>query len=132
MVTLNNRAFAFPLSQVVEVFSLQAEKARTLAGRRVVVRRDRPLPVVSLREIFGIRDDRTEDSERYVVVVQVGSTQIGFVTDDVLGQEEVVIKPLGKLLGTVSAFAGATITGDGKIALIFDVAGLTSTHSRAA
>ena len=132
MVTLNKRAFAFPLSQVIEVFSLEAEKARQLAGRRVVVRRDRPLPVVFLREIFGIRDEEVENAERYVVVLQVGSTQIGFVTDDVIGQEEVVIKPLGKLLSTVSAFAGATITGDGKIALIFDVAGLTSAHQQAA
>jgi len=132
MVTLNRRTFAFPLSQVIEVFSLEAEKARDLAGRRVVVRRDRPLPVVSLRQIFGIRDTEHGNAERYVVVLQVGSTQIGFVTDDVIGQEEVVIKPLGKLLSSVSAFAGATITGDGNIALIFDVAGLTSTHQQAA
>ncbi len=132
MVTLNRRTFAFPLSQVIEVFSLEAEKARMLAGRQVVIRRDRPLPVVFLREIFGIQDDDAGISQRYVVVLQVGSTQIGFVTDDVLGQEEVVIKPLGKLLGKVSAFAGATITGDGNIALIFDVAGLTSTFQRAA
>lgn len=132
MVTVNHRTFAFPLSQVIEVFSLQAEKRRNLAGRQVVVRRDRPLPVVSLRMLFGIQDERTEDSERYVVVLQVGSTQMGFVTDEVIGQEEVVIKPLGKLLSGVAAFAGATITGDGKIALILHVAGLTSTHQHAA
>ena len=60
----------------------------------------------------------------YVVVVQFGSDKLGFVTDDVLGQEEVVIKPLGALLRGVRGFAGATITGDGKIALIIDVNGL--------
>jgi two-component system chemotaxis sensor kinase CheA len=63
----------------------------------------------------------------YVVVLQIGNDKMGFVTDDVLGQEEVVIKPLGALLHGIRGFAGATITGDGKIALIIDINGLLRT-----
>ena len=131
MVTLDERNFAFPLSHVVEVFSLTSGEIRRISGKRVIVRRERPLPLCFLAEHFGI-PVRDESAQQFVVVLQIGSQQVGFVTDNVIGQEEVVIKPLGKLLSAVSTFAGATITGDGNIALIFDVSGLTAVQKQAA
>lgn len=132
MVTLDKRTFAFPLSHVVEVFSLPSGEIRRVSGKRVIIRRGRPLPLCFLGEHFGIPGADDAGAQQFVVVLQVGSQQVGFVTNNVIGQEEVVIKPLGKLLSAVSTFAGATITGDGDIALIFDVSGLTAVQKQAA
>jgi two-component system chemotaxis sensor kinase CheA len=132
MVRLAERTYAFPLSQVIEVFSLESDKVQHVSGRDVIMVRGKPLPVVFLSRLLDQDPAAAIDSELYVVVLQVGSGMVGFVTDDVLGQEEVVIKPLGKLLQDVPGFAGATITGDGHIALIFDVSGLMKRVRRAA
>jgi two-component system chemotaxis sensor kinase CheA len=132
MVRLAERTYAFPLSQVVEVFSLESDKVQRVSGRDVIMVRGKPLPVVFLSRLLDREPGTSGESELYVVVLQVGSGMVGFVCDDVLGQEEVVIKPLGKLLQDVAGFAGATITGDGHIALIFDVSGLMKRVRRAA
>lgn len=132
MVDLNRRTYAFPLSQVVEVFSLEKEKVQQVSGREVIMVRGKPLPVVFLNRLLGLHGDASSQSACYVVVLQVGSGMVGFVTDDVQGQEEVVIKPLGRMLQDVAGFAGATITGDGHIALIFDVTGLMERVRQAA
>mgnify|MGYP006293607857 FL=1 len=124
MVRLQQRTYAFPLSQVLEVFSLDTNSVHQVAGRPVMMVRGKPLPLVFLRSCLANSEDDAEAASPYVVVLQVGSGMVGFVTDDVLGQEEVVIKPLGSMLHEVPGFAGATITGDGNIALIFDVNGL--------
>ena len=124
MVRLQRRTYAFPLSQVLEVFSLDESAVHQVAGRPVMMVRGKPLPLVFLRSCLAASDDDPYAGTPYVVVLQAGSGMVGFVTDDVLGQEEVVIKPLGSMLQDVPGFAGATITGDGNIALIFDINGL--------
>lgn len=132
MVRMQQRTYAFPLSQVVEVFSLQAHSVHQVAGRPVIMVRGKPLPLVFLRSCLALEGEEASHVQSYVVVLQVGSAMVGFVTDDVLGQEEVVIKPLGTMLHSVPGFAGATITGDGNIALIFDVNGLMKRVNKAA
>ena len=124
MVRVHQRTYAFPLSQVLEVFSLDSKVVHQVAGRPVVMVRGKPLPLVFLRSCLATDGDSDDSEVSYVVVLQVGSGMVGFVADDVIGQEEVVIKPLGSMLHEVPGFAGATITGDGNIALIFDVNGL--------
>ena len=124
MVRVQQRTYAFPLSQVLEVFSLDSKVVHQVAGRPVVMVRGKPLPLVFLRSCLATDGDADDSELSYVVVLQVGSGMVGFVADDVIGQEEVVIKPLGSMLHEVPGFAGATITGDGNIALIFDVNGL--------
>ena len=123
MVRLRQRVFAFPLTHVVEVFFLDRERVRRVDGREVIMVRGKPLPLIFLHRHL-LRGVDQPEGVGYVVVIQIGNDKLGFVTDDVLGQEEVVIKPLGALLHGVRGFAGATITGDGKIALIIDVNGL--------
>ena len=132
MVRVQQRTYAFPLSQVLEVFSLDATRVHQVAGRPVIMVRGKPLPIVFLRSCLAVEGDEGGNGLAYVVVLQVGSGMVGFVTDDVLGQEEVVIKPLGAMLQDVPGFAGATITGDGNIALIFDVNGLMKRIGKAA
>ncbi|MGX2041267.1 chemotaxis protein CheA [Methylocaldum sp. MU1018] len=127
MVRLNEQPFAIPLANVVEILDLDLGKSNTVDGQLVVLVRQRALPLFYLKEwlVPGYRHDRKRDREPgHVVVVNVGGRHIGFVVDHLVGQEEVVIKPLGAKLEGVAGMAGATITGDGKIALILDVPGL--------
>jgi two-component system chemotaxis sensor kinase CheA len=88
--------------------------------------RGRALPLLFLRDwTTGKRVPRQPAPGEQVVVVQVGNRQLGMVVESVVGREEVVVKPLGLLLHGLPGLAGATITGDGGIALILDVPGLT-------
>ena len=122
MVTLSDQAFAFPLVSVNEIFHLNLKKTNVVDGQQVVVIRGKTLPIFHLKSwlIKGSSRDNLP-SEAHVVVVQVGMSEVGFVVDQLVGQEEVVIKPLGKMLQGTAGMAGATITGDGRIALILDV-----------
>ncbi|NLU98646.1 chemotaxis protein CheA [Marinomonas sp. UCMA 3892] len=122
MVTLSDQAFAFPLVSVNEIFHLNLKKTNVVDGQQVVVIRGKTLPIFHLKSwlIKGNSKDNLP-TEAHVVVVQVGMSEVGFVVDQLVGQEEVVIKPLGKMLQGTAGMAGATITGDGRIALILDV-----------
>ncbi len=132
MVKLNDQPFALPLANVVEILDLDLKKSNTVDGQLVVLVRQRALPLFYLKEwlIPGYRHDgNRQETSGHVVVVNVGGRHIGFVVDHLVGQEEVVIKPLGAKLQNVSGMAGATITGDGKIALILDVPGLMKRYA---
>lgn len=122
MVTLSDQAFAFPLVSVNEIFHLNLKKTNVVDGQQVVVIRGKTLPIFHLKS-WLIKGNSRDDlpAEAHVVVVQVGMSEVGFVVDQLVGQEEVVIKPLGKMLQGTAGMAGATITGDGRIALILDV-----------
>jgi two-component system chemotaxis sensor kinase CheA len=125
MVVLGAQPFALPLSSVVEIFNLDLSKTNTVDGQLTIMVRDKALPLFYLRDWLIKTHDVGEDTGMgHVVVVNVGSTQVGLVVDFLIGQEEVVIKPLGALLQGMDGMAGATITGDGKIALILDIPGL--------
>jgi two-component system, chemotaxis family, sensor kinase CheA len=133
MVVLGKQPFALPLASVVEIFNLDLKRTHTVDGQLTVRLRDRALPLFYLRK-WLVRDQPGESDCRtqtgHVVVVNVGSVQVGLVVDYLIGQEEVVIKPLGALLQGLQGMAGATITGDGKIALILDVPGLMRKYAR--
>ncbi|MEX0584692.1 MAG: chemotaxis protein CheA, partial [Natronospirillum sp.] len=121
MVTLGEQAFALPLVNVDEIFHLNLTKTNVVDGKEVVVVRGKPLPLFYLKR-WLVRGAVTHGEETgHVVVVSVGTQKVGFVVDQLVGQEEVVIKPLGKTLHGTAGMAGATITGDGRIALILDV-----------
>ena len=122
MVMLNDQAFALPLVSVNEIFHLNLQKTNIVDGQQVVVIRGKTLPIFHLKD-WLIKDAAHEPKpqEAHVVVVQVGINEVGFVVDQLVGQEEVVIKPLGKMLQGTPGMAGATITGDGRIAIILDV-----------
>lgn len=130
MVQLEEQLFALPLVNVNEIFHLDLTKTNVVDGQLVVVIRDRTVPLYYLRRWlvngYGSAD---LPSEGHVVVVQSGTQRVGFLVDELIGQEEVVIKPLGALLHGTVGLAGATITGDGGIALILDIPGLMKRYS---
>ncbi|MFY0642248.1 MAG: chemotaxis protein CheA [Bermanella sp.] len=123
MVMLQDQAFAFPLVSVNEIFHLDLTRTNVIDGQEVVVVRDKAVPLFHLKNwlVHKVKKDERSGKEGHVVVVSVGTQRVGFVVDQLIGQEEVVIKPLGKMLQGTPGMAGATITGDGRIALILDV-----------
>ncbi len=129
MVVLGNQRFALPLTSVSEIFNLDLSRTSVVDGQEVVVVRGHPLPLFHLRR-WLVRDafDETPPDQGHVVVVNVANKQVGFVVDKLIGQEEVVIKPLGASLQGQPGLAGATITGDGRIALILDVPSLMKAY----
>ncbi|WP_459205136.1 chemotaxis protein CheA [Pseudomonas sp. MLB6B] len=121
MVMLANQAFAFPLVNVNEIFHLDLSRTNVVDGQEVVIVRDKALPLFYLKRWLVQGQAHEEQPEGHVVILSVGTQRIGFVVDQLVGQEEVVIKPLGKMLQGTPGMSGATITGDGRIALILDV-----------
>ncbi|MGB0663631.1 MAG: chemotaxis protein CheA [Pontibacterium sp.] len=122
MVILEEQAFALPLVNVNEIFNLDLTKTNVVDGQQVIIVRDQALPLFHLKR-WLIDGKAYEDlpEQGHVVIVTVGTQRVGFVVDQLIGQEEVVIKPLGTILHGTSGLSGATITGDGRIALIIDI-----------
>ena len=119
MVRVGNRLLSLPLSNVTEVFELVPGQIQELDGRIVASHRQRALPLADLGNWAG-----AAGKGGHVVVVQIGHQTLGCLVDEVLGREDVMAKPLGPFLKDVPGVAGATITGDGRISLVLDLAGL--------
>ncbi|QEY59123.1 chemotaxis protein CheA [Pseudomonas sp. C27(2019)] len=130
MVLLGDQAFAFPLVSVNEIFHLDLSRTNIVDGQEVVIVRDKALPLFYLKQWLLPNETHTEQTEGHVVILAVGNKRIGCVVDQLVGQEEVVIKPLGKMLHGTPGMSGATITGDGRIALILDVPGLLENYGQ--
>ncbi|SEO66352.1 two-component system, chemotaxis family, sensor kinase CheA [Luteibacter sp. UNC138MFCol5.1] len=119
MVRVGDRLLSLPMSNVAEVFELVPGQIQELDGRIVAAHRQRALPLADLGRWAG-----AAGKGGHVVVVQIGHQTLGCLVDEVLGREDVMAKPLGPFLKDVPGVAGATITGDGRIALVLDLAGL--------
>ncbi|MBT5231546.1 MAG: chemotaxis protein CheA [Methylococcales bacterium] len=125
MVKLEDQIFALPLTSVVEIFNMDLTHTNLVDNQPTILVRDHALPLFYLRDWLVQNGKPAADEETgHVVVVNAGRQRVGFVVDQLIGQEEVVIKPLGAVLHGLEGMAGATITGDGRIALILDVPGL--------
>ncbi|MCG5494045.1 chemotaxis protein CheA [Ectothiorhodospira variabilis] len=130
MVVLGKQRFALPLANVSEIFDLDLSRTNRVDDQEVIMVRNRSLPLYYLRRWLVSGDAPAGEGVGHVVVVFAGNQRVGFVVDSLIGQEEVVIKPLGNVLHGVPGLAGATITGDGGIALILDVPGLLKSYAR--
>jgi two-component system chemotaxis sensor kinase CheA len=124
LVELEERLFAVPLASVEEAIALDERQVRTVEAREVLTVRGTSLPICRLGRLFGIPRTSKERARAFVVIAQVGNRRLGFVVDELVGQQDIVIKPLGKSLKTVRGFAGATELGDQRVALVLDVAAL--------
>jgi two-component system chemotaxis sensor kinase CheA len=122
MVIVGEQTFALPLAGVSEIFHLDLTKTNIVDGQLTIIVREKAIPLFYLEHWLVKGADRNRrKAEGHVVIVQMGTKQVGFVVDSLIGQEEVVIKPLDALLQGTPGMAGATITSDGGIALILDV-----------
>ena len=133
MVKLKNQTFALPLVNVSEILHLDLRLTNVVDGQLVIMVRERALPLFYLRHwlAHGASGDELPQMG-HVVVVTVGAMKVGFIVDHLVGQEEVVIKPLGAMLQGTRGLSGATITGDGRIALILDIPELMRAYARRA
>lgn len=124
LVRIGDEHFVFPLGSVSECLELTTESRNKQNGQRILNNRGEVLPFVRLRELFVMDDDLPPIEQ--IVVVESPSGKIGFVVDQVIGDFQTVIKNLGKLYRDLEGISGATILGDGSVALILDVTRLTS------
>jgi two-component system, chemotaxis family, sensor kinase CheA len=129
-VEVEGHAFAVPLASVEEAIILDESLVRNFEGREALTQRGATLPICRLGQLFGLRDatkDVVSTARRdrpCVVIAQVGERRLGFVVDRLVGQRDIVIKPLGPSLASVRGFAGATELGDQRVGLVLDVASL--------
>ncbi|OGN99354.1 MAG: hypothetical protein A2Y89_01670 [Chloroflexi bacterium RBG_13_51_18] len=116
---------AVPLSCIVEADKLEAKDIQTVRGREVSLFRDNVLPLLRLDEVFGWKAVENRNTENlHVVVVRFSGTQVGLVVDELLEQQELVVKSLDHFVGASNGITGASILGDGRVVLILDVASL--------
>jgi chemotaxis protein histidine kinase CheA len=121
LVTIDEHTIAIPITAVEETLRLQASEVRSVGGDTVVAVRGEVLPYFSLGALFDLPEvTRTEGLLR-VVVIGVGTQRIALAVDAFVGQQDVVVKPLGDYMGVIPCVSGATILGDGRVALILDV-----------
>jgi two-component system, chemotaxis family, sensor kinase CheA len=132
LVRVAGGIYALPIHSVTETLRVEENQIHRINHREAIQLRGSVLPLVSLRTVFGLEDEPDEqpsidigEDVRLVVAVQTtNSRQVGLIVDGLVGEQEIVIKPLGQLVGDVAGLSGAAILGDGSVALIVDVAAL--------
>ena len=129
MIEVGQRIFALPLGSVNEIINMDIKKTNTVDGQLTKIVRERAIPLFYLNDWLNPRGPEFDRKAGHVVVVQISTQQVGFVVDALIGQEEVVIKPLDAVLQGTAGMAGATITSDGRIALILDIPGLLKRYA---
>ena len=126
LVSVNGRLFAIPIYSVLEIIQGEDAQITTVSGKEVLILRELTIPLINLGEALEMGGGNVG----YVIVSQVGSQKVAFTVEDLFGDEEVVVKPLGKIIGEVQGISGATITGDGKVVLILDLDGILKREMR--
>jgi len=132
-VSVGSETYIVPLTSIIESLQLQPQSVNRLSGRGEVFSfRGDYLPIVRLHELFGIEPRATALHEGLIVVAEGDGRRIGLFVDELLGQQQVVIKSMEANYGPVDGVAGATILGDGSVALILDLSGLIRVATRSA
>ena len=131
-IRIGSETYIVPLVSIIESIQVRRDMLRHVAGKGETFRlRDEYLPIVRMHEVFGIDDARATDiADGIVVVVEAGGHKCGLFVDDLLGQQQVVIKSLEANYGRVEGISGATILGDGSVALILDIPGVMRLANR--
>ncbi|WP_055071344.1 chemotaxis protein CheA [Clostridium massiliamazoniense] len=122
LVKVGEENFAISLGFIDRVIDYREDDIKKTNGKEVVIYRENIIPLIRLNEVFEI--ESSENAKKFIIIVKVGSKEVGLLVDSLLGQQEVVIKPLGKTLENLKEYIGATILGNGLVTLILDVAAL--------
>ncbi len=121
MVRVQDEMYAIPLGSIDSTINIQLDDIKTVQNREVIVLRGEIIPIIRMEQTLLVPHVKDSD-EIFVVVVHAGEAKAGLVVDRLIGQQEIVIKTLGNLFQGLKMFSGATVMGDGRIALILDVA----------
>lgn len=126
LVRVGEEVYIFPLVSIVESIQLEQQMLNNITGSQHVMQlRNDYIPIVSLHKVFNIEPEHRELDGSMLVVVEGDNEKIGIVVDELLGQQQVVIKSLEQNYQKVESISGATILGDGTVALIVDISGLS-------
>lgn len=129
LVKIGTGIYVIPLTNVIETLQIPSSEVQKVRGQDVIVVRGTTTPLLELATIFGVQsDERTTemDSGFPIVIVRIAEQRVGLIVEELIGEQEVVIKSLDGFIGDVPGFSGSTILGDGNVALILDVSGLAS------
>lgn len=125
LVKVQDEMYAIPLGSIDSTINITPDDIKTVQNKEVIVLRGQIIPITRLGEVLSVpKGTESVDNDIFVVVVHVGDHKIGIVVDNLIGQQEIVIKTLGKLLSGLKMLAGATVLGDGHVAMILDVSAL--------
>ena len=122
LVKIGDETLAISLGFIDRVIDYKEDKIKSTNGKEVIIYRDSVIPLIRLNERLEIKSN--ESDKKFVIIVNVGDKTVGLLVDSLLGQQEIVIKPLGKTLKELSEYIGATILGNGLVTLILDVGAL--------
>lgn len=122
LARVGDELYALPMTHVNETVELKSAQLRRVKGKEVLVLRDDVLPLLRMRELMGLPP--TEHKSQQVVVIEIGERRAGLIVDELVGQQEIVVKQFDGVRGGLALFSGATILGDGAPALIVDVSSL--------
>ncbi len=126
LVNVGNEKYAIPLGSIYQIYNWPAEDVKTVQGQEIILLRNMVVPITRLADSLEVPDSSTESQKQLkIVIVRKGEKLTGLVVDSVIGQQEIVIKSLGRMLTGIKYLAGATILGDGNVALIIDVNSIT-------
>lgn len=120
MVNIGTEQYAIPLNNIQNIESIQKGSIKKVQKQEVVMLRDLVIPIIRLHDVLDIQPNNTTD-ELIVVIVKKNERYTGFIVDSLIGQQEIVIKSLGRYMGSLDMIAGATILGNGEVALILDI-----------
>jgi two-component system chemotaxis sensor kinase CheA len=131
LVTVGNEAYVIPLIAIIESLQVDRANINQVAGKAEVYKlREHYIPIIRAREVFGLEDTKKDLHGSLMVVVEVDGSPAGIIVDDLQGQQQVVVKSLETNYRKVETMSGATILGDGTVALIWDVTGMVSVHKQ--
>ncbi|AOT72937.1 chemotaxis protein CheA [Geosporobacter ferrireducens] len=120
LVNIGLEKYAIPLNSIKEIITIKTASIRKVQNQEVVLYRNHTLPILRMGKILNVDRKEPEKEDLIVVVVKKGDKTAGFIVDSLIGQQEIVIKSLGKFLSGIKVIAGATILGNGQVALIVD------------
>ena len=121
LVRVQEEMYAIPLTSIDSTINIEPSDIQTVQNKEVIVLRGEIIPIIRMEEALQVPHKKDSD-EHFVVVVHAGEAKAGIVVDNLIGQQEIVIKTLGNLFAGLKLFGGATVLGDGRVALILDVA----------
>jgi len=125
MVMVGNENYAIPLGSIDSTINILPGDIKTIQNREVILLRGQIIPIIRLGEVLQVPTQEQQNQEElFVVIVHMGEQRAGIIVDNLIGQQEIVIKALGKLLAGIKVMAGATILGNGQVALILDIGSL--------
>jgi len=124
MVEIEKVLYAVPLNNVIELVKIKQDAIKSVNKNDVFMLRDTIVPIMDVSKIMSIGVNNSDGG--YLVICKIGEKIVGVKVDSVVGQEEIVIKPLGEFMGNINGVGGATISGDGRVILILDIPSMMS------